>query len=143
MLAVNPPRTVPRNCERGNSLTVGNEFLYNMTPMSERRTPAGAQDTRSVVREEIRVKKPDMYVIVLLNDDYTPRDFVVWVLMKVFFKNQDESRRIMLEAHTRGKSPVDCYTYDVAATKVKQVESLAEKYEHPLKCILEVQGGDG
>ena len=114
-----------------------------MTPMSQRRTPAGEQDTRSVVREKIRVKKPDMYVIVLLNDDYTPRDFVVWVLMKVFFKNQDESRRIMLEAHTRGKSPVDCYTYDVAATKVKQVESLAEKYEHPLKCILEVQGGDG
>lgn len=111
--------------------------------MSERKPPANVEDTRSAVKEEIRVKKPDMYMIVLLNDDYTPRDFVVWILMKVFFKNENESRRIMLEAHTKGKSPVDCYTYDVAATKVKQVESLAEKYEHPLKCILEVQNGDG
>ena len=111
--------------------------------MSERKPPASVEDTRTAVKEEIRVKKPDMYVIVLLNDDYTPRDFVVWILMKVFFKSENESRRIMLEAHTKGKSPVDCYTYDVAATKVKQVESLAEKYEHPLKCILEVQNGDG
>lgn len=123
-------------------LPSGTDFCI-MTHMSEKKPPAGERDTGSVVKEEVRVKKPDMYVIVLLNDDYTPRDFVVWVLMKVFFKNRDESRRIMLEAHTRGKSPVDCYTYDVAATKVKQVESLAEKYEHPLKCVLEVRGGDG
>lgn len=110
--------------------------------MSERKSPDRTLDTRHAVKEEIRVKKPDMYVIVLLNDDYTPRDFVVWVLMVVFFKNEADSKRIMLEAHTKGKSPVDCYTHDIAVTKVKQVESLAEKYEHPLKCVLEAQGGD-
>lgn len=107
--------------------------------MSEHENPTHTQDPKQVVREDIRVKRPDMYLIVLLNDDYTPRDFVVWVLMKVFFKNENDSRKIMLEAHTRGKSIVDSYTYDIATTKIKQVKTLAEKYEHPLKCILEVQ----
>ncbi len=108
----------------------------------ERNTPSETNDPQQVVREDIRVKKPDMYMIVLLNDDYTPRDFVVWVLMKVFFKNENDSRQIMLEAHTKGRSFIDCYTYDIATTKIKQVESLAEKYEHPLKCVLEVQKVD-
>lgn len=107
--------------------------------MSEHENPTHTKDPQQVVREDIRVKRPDMYMIVLLNDDYTPRDFVVWVLMKVFFKNENDSRNIMLEAHTKGKSVVDCYTYDIATTKIKQVKDLAEKYEHPLKCILEVQ----
>ncbi len=97
---------------------------------------------KKTTQEKFRIKKPDMYAIVLLNDDYTPRDFVVWVLMKVFFKNEEESKRIMLEAHTSGKSVIDCCTYDIATTKVKQVEQLAEKYEHPLKCVIEVQRTD-
>ncbi len=97
---------------------------------------------QKVTQEKVRIKKPDMYLMLLLNDDYTPRDFVVWVLMKVFFKNQEESERIMLEAHNSGKSVIDCYTYDIATTKLKQVESLAEKYEHPLKCVIEVQKTD-
>ncbi|MFI5323106.1 MAG: ATP-dependent Clp protease adapter ClpS [Thermodesulfobacteriota bacterium] len=88
-----------------------------------------------------KLKRPDMYRIVLLNDDYTPREFVVWVLMRVFFKNQEESTRIMLEAHTSGQSIVGVYTYDVATTKIRQVDKLAKQYEHPLKCILEVEAG--
>ncbi len=110
--------------------------------MPEHENPTHTKDPKQVVKEDIRVKRPDMYLIVLLNDDYTPRDFVVWVLMKVFFKNENDSRQIMLEAHTKGKSIIDNYTYDIATTKVKQVKNLAEKYEHPLKCILEVQKAD-
>lgn len=109
--------------------------------MSEEKIKSSSLNTENLTEEKIQVKKPDMYRIVLLNDDYTPRDFVVWVIMKVFFKSENESNRIMLEAHTSGKSTIGVYTYDIAKTKVTQVEGLAEKYEHPLKCVLEVESG--
>jgi ATP-dependent Clp protease adaptor protein ClpS len=94
-----------------------------------------------LTEERLQLKRPDMYRIVLLNDDYTPREFVVWVLVRVFYKSMDEGTRIMLEAHTKGKSAVGVFTYDVAKTKVMQVDKLAEQYEHPLKCIMEVEEG--
>ena len=95
-----------------------------------------------LLTEEItKLKRPDMYRIVLLNDDYTPREFVVWVLIKVFHKSEEEGTRIMLEAHTRGKSIVSVYTYDIARTKVMQVDNLAKQHEHPLKCDMEVEEG--
>lgn len=94
-----------------------------------------------LTEERVSLKRPDMYRIVLLNDDYTPREFVVWVLMRVFYKGQEESTRIMLEAHTSGKSIIGVYTYDVATTKIVQVDKLAKQYEHPLQCILEVESG--
>jgi len=94
-----------------------------------------------LTEERVKLKRPDIYRIVLLNDDYTPREFVVWVLMRVFYKSNEEGTRIMLEAHTTGKSVVGVYTYDVARTKVIQVGKLAEQYEHPLKCIMEVEEG--
>lgn len=94
-----------------------------------------------LTEERVKVKKPDMYRIVLLNDDYTPRDFVVWILMRVFYKAQEESARIMLEAHTSGKSSIGVYTYDEATTKIEQVDKIAKQYEHPLQCILEVESG--
>lgn len=110
--------------------------------MSEDKSLINTNDTETLSEEIVRVKKPDMYKVVLLNDDYTPRDFVVWILITVFFKNQQDSTRIMLEAHTKGRSVIESYTYDIAKTKLMQVENLAEKYEHPLKCILEVESGD-
>lgn len=95
-----------------------------------------------LLTEEItKLKRPDMYRIVLLNDDYTPREFVVWVLIKVFYKSEEEGTRIMLEAHTRGKSIIGVYTYDIARTKVMQVDNLAKQHEHPLKCDMEVEEG--
>lgn len=110
--------------------------------MSEDKSTIKYNNPETVTEEVVRVKKPDMYKVVLLNDDYTPRDFVVWVLITVFFKNQQDSNRIMLEAHTKGKSIIGSYSYDIAKTKIMQVENLAKKYEHPLKCILEVESGD-
>lgn len=110
--------------------------------MSEKRLNSGSLSTENLTEEKIQVKKPDMYRIVLLNDDYTPRDFVVWVIMRVFHKNDEESKRIMLDAHTKGSSTIGVYTFDIAKTKISQVESLAERYEHPLKCILEVECGE-
>lgn len=94
-----------------------------------------------LTEEVTKLKRPDMYRIVLLNDDYTPREFVVWVLIKVFHKSEQEGTRIMLEAHTKGKSIIGVYTYDIARTKVMQVDDLAKQHEHPLKCDLEVEEG--
>ncbi len=94
-----------------------------------------------LTEEVTKLKRPDMYRIVLLNDDYTPREFVVWVLIKVFYKGEQEGTRIMLEAHTKGKSIIGVYTYDIARTKVMQVDNLAKQHEHPLKCDMEVEEG--
>jgi ATP-dependent Clp protease adaptor protein ClpS len=95
-----------------------------------------------LLTEEItKLKRPDMYRIVLLNDDYTPREFVVWILAKVFHKNEEEGTRIMLDAHTKGKSIIGVYTYDIARTKVMQVDNLAKQHQHPLKCDMEVEEG--
>ena len=94
-----------------------------------------------LTEEVTKLKRPDMYRIVLLNDDYTPREFVVWVLIKVFYKSEEEGTRIMLEAHTKGKSIIGVYTFDIARTKVMQVDNLAKQHEHPLKCDMEVEVG--
>ncbi|HKQ32636.1 MAG TPA: ATP-dependent Clp protease adapter ClpS [Thermodesulfobacteriota bacterium] len=109
--------------------------------MEDRKIKSWDWEGDLLTEERAKLKRPDMYRIVLLNDDYTPREFVVWVLMRVFFKNENESTRIMLEAHTSGQSMVGVYTYDVATTKIIQVDKLAKQYEHPLKCILEVETG--
>jgi ATP-dependent Clp protease adaptor protein ClpS len=94
-----------------------------------------------LTEERTKLKRPDMYSVVLLNDDYTPREFVVWALVRVFYKGKEEGTRIMLEAHTKGKSIIGVYTHDVARTKVMQVDNLAKQYEYPLKCEIQVEEG--
>lgn len=109
--------------------------------MEDRKIRPEDIDGSLLTEEKFKVKRPDMYRVVLLNDDYTPRDFVVWVLVRVFYKTQEQSTRIMLEAHTTGKSSIGVYTYDEATTKIAQVDKIAKQYEHPLQCILEVESG--
>lgn len=94
-----------------------------------------------LIEEGLRIKRPEMYRVVLLNDDYTPRDFVVWVLMKIFRKSRELSTNIMQFTHTNGRGTVGVYPFDVAQTKVKQADQLSKEHEHPLKCILEVESG--
>ena len=89
------------------------------------------------VDEVVELKEPPMYFCVLLNDDYTPMDFVVNILMEVFNKNQDEAQKIMLDVHQNGRGVCGIYTYEIAETKVKQTEILAEKNGFPLSCIIE------
>ena len=79
-----------------------------------------------------------MYRVVLLNDDYTPMEFVVWVLQVVFHKGQEEATRLMLDVHMKGKGVCGVFTLDVARTKAQQVERLARKHDHPLQTELEV-----
>jgi ATP-dependent Clp protease adaptor protein ClpS len=90
-----------------------------------------------IAEERVRPKKPRMYGVLLLNDDYTPMEFVVWVLRVVFHKDQSEATRLMLDVHTKGKGMCGVFSYDVARTKAAQVETLANKHDHPLKTQLE------
>ncbi len=78
-----------------------------------------------------------MYGVSLLNDDYTPMEFVVWVLRVVFHKDESEATRLMLDVHTKGKGLCGIFSYDVARTKAAQVETLASKHDHPLKTQLD------
>ena len=84
-----------------------------------------------------KTKKPSMYNVLLLNDDYTPMEFVIEVLEKVFQKNREEATQIMLHVHQRGVGVCGIYTYDLAETKAMQVMNYARKYEHPLQVQLE------
>jgi ATP-dependent Clp protease adaptor protein ClpS len=99
-----------------------------------------AQDTGGSVVLERRTKKiqpPQMYQVVMLNDDYTPMEFVVVVIQEFFGKDLDAATQIMLKIHLDGKAVCGVYSKDVAATKVDRVLEAANKAGHPLKCISE------
>lgn len=93
--------------------------------------------TAIVTRTKSVPKRPSMYRVLLLNDDYTPMEFVVTVLRRYFNKNADEATRIMLHVHRNGVGECGVYTYEVAETKVTQVMDFARKHQHPLQCIME------
>ena len=82
-------------------------------------------------------KKPSMYKVILLNDDYTPMEFVVYVLQKFFNKNQEEATQIMLQVHQKGAGICGIYTYEVAENKSKMVVDFSKKNQHPLQCSIE------
>jgi ATP-dependent Clp protease adaptor protein ClpS len=98
-----------------------------------------ARPDTGVVVEEARpqVKQPPLYQVVLLNDDYTPMEFVVDVLEKFFTLDRPTATRIMLEVHTKGKGVCGVFTYEIAETKVAQVTTYARDHQHPLMCTLE------
>ena len=109
--------------------------------MSEHRDqgPQLPDHDRGLALEEARpkLKKPPLFRVLLLNDDYTPMEFVVEVLEQVFGMDRQNATRIMLEVHTQGKGVCGVYTYEIAETKVAQVSSFAEQQQHPLLCTLE------
>jgi ATP-dependent Clp protease adaptor protein ClpS len=93
--------------------------------------------TGVVVKTKPKTKKPSMYKVLMLNDDYTPMEFVVHILERFFNKNRQEATRIMLHVHRRGVGVCGVYTYEVAETKVTQVMDFARQHQHPLQCTLE------
>jgi len=93
--------------------------------------------TDVVVKTRPKTKKPSMYKVLMLNDDYTPMEFVVHVLEAFFSKSREEATRIMLNVHRRGVGICGVYTYEVAETKAAQVMDFARLNEHPLQCTLE------
>lgn len=94
-------------------------------------------DTGVITRTRPKTKKPSMYKVLLLNDDYTPMDFVVHVLQKFFKKDASEAAKIMLHVHQKGVGICGVFSLEVAETKATQVVSYAREYEHPLQCSIE------
>ena len=107
--------------------------------MSERKEGGADTGVRSTVITQTKPKtqKPSMYRVLLLNDDYTPMEFVVYVLEAIFNKNREEATQIMLHVHQNGLGLCGVYTYEVAETKVAQVVDSARRNQHPLQCTME------
>ncbi len=97
----------------------------------------GGADGRAGTQTVTRTKKPSLYRVLLLNDDYTPMEFVVYVLERFFQKTSEEATTVMLHVHQNGVGLCGIYTYEVAETKVAQVLDLARRNEHPLQCTME------
>jgi ATP-dependent Clp protease adaptor protein ClpS len=116
-----PPRQPPRH-DDGNGDNDG-------------RTGDGRTGALTLTRT--RTKKPSMYKVLMLNDDYTPMEFVVDVLQHIFQKTRDEATQIMLHVHQKGVGICGVYTYEIAETKVTQTVDYARKNQHPLQCTLE------
>ncbi len=91
----------------------------------------------TITRTRVVTKRPSLYRVLLLNDDYTPMEFVIHVLERFFQKGQEEATRIMLHVHNHGVGECGVFTYEVAETKVTQVMDLARKHQHPLQCVME------
>ncbi len=97
--------------------------------------------TGVAVKSRAKTKKPAMYKVLLLNDDYTPMEFVVHVLEQFFEKASEEAVRIMLHVHQKGVGICGVFTYEVAETKVGHVMDFARQHQHPLQCTIEKDGG--
>ena len=109
-----------------------------MNLMSDKDTKSSnTPDIELVVEIRQKLKKPSLYKVIMLNDDYTPMEFVIHVLQMYFRKSQEEATKIMLHVHQRGIGICGIYTREVAETKVKQVMAVARKSQHPLRLQLE------
>ncbi|PWE16491.1 ATP-dependent Clp protease adapter ClpS [Marinicauda salina] len=106
--------------------------------MTERRSPADpGRRTGVALKPRAKTKRPSMYKVLLLNDDYTPMEFVIEILMAIFNKGQEDATRIMLHVHQHGVGVCGVFTYEVAETKVVQVMDAARRAQHPLQCTME------
>lgn len=95
------------------------------------------EESDSSVIEQVKVKKPKKYKVILHNDDYTTMEFVIFILKVVFHKTTAEAEAIMLEVHNKGRGVCGIYSYEIAETKSKKVEVLAKEQSHPLICTIE------
>ena len=96
-----------------------------------------AGETKERTRTTERIKTPDMFRVVLHNDDYTTMEFVVEVIIKIFRRSIMDATKIMLHVHKSGKGTVGVYTHDIAATRVRQTLALAHQHDYPLRCTME------
>src|SRR5947207_127690 len=104
---------------------------------NNKRRPPGAPGTAVITKTKPQTKRPSLYRVLLLNDDYTPMEFVVHVLERFFNKDHEAAHRIMMHVHQHGIGECGVYTYEVAETKVTQVMDFARKHQHPLQCVME------
>src|SRR2546421_12310304 len=102
-----------------------------------RRGGNGAPGSAVITRTKPQTKRPSLYRVLLLNDDYTPMEFVVHVLERFFNKDHETAQRIMMHVHQHGIGECGVFTYEAAETKVTQGMDFARKHQHPLQCVME------
>jgi ATP-dependent Clp protease adaptor protein ClpS len=112
------------------------QVRIRIVPMAQHHVP-DLDQTTLLEKKEKRVDPPAMFQVVLLNDDYTPMEFVVLVLQQFFGKGREQATQIMLKVHREGKGVCGVYPRDIAATKVEQVTEFSRQHQHPLQCVME------
>jgi len=107
--------------------------------MGERQTDTEKGRSLDLAVEEVRpsIKEPPLYRVVLINDDFTPMEFVVHILEGIFSMERTRATQVMLEVHTKGKGICGVYNFEIAETKVAQVMGIAQQHQHPLLCTME------
>jgi ATP-dependent Clp protease adaptor protein ClpS len=122
-----------------NRTKASQERSQEIRSMAERKQGDQDAGVRSAVVTQTKPKtqKPSMYRVLILNDDYTPMEFVVYVLEQFFNKSREDATRIMLHVHQHGVGVCGVFTYEVAETKVAQVVDTARRHQHPLQCTME------
>lgn len=142
------PRSVPgmergafafsrASCERAPAIDAAIRHEAAKEPQKGGEGNGTGAGTAVITRTKTQTRRPNMYRVLLLNDDYTPMEFVVAVLKKYFNKGPEEATRIMLHVHQHGVGECGVFTYEIAETKVTQVMDYARKHQHPLQCIME------
>jgi len=124
-----PARTAPNAAPARTAPTAADD--------DRKRKEPGGPGTAVITKTKTQTKKPSLYRVLILNDDYTPMEFVVHVLERFFNKDRESATRIMLHVHHHGIGECGIYTYEVAETKVTQVMDFARKHQHPLQCVME------
>lgn len=114
-----------------------NYFFLRMANSNNDDDKDGGSQTGVVTKTRPKTKKPRLFKVLLLNDDYTPMEFVVFILESIFSKSREDATSIMLHVHQKGIGLCGVYTYEVAETKVAQVMELARENQHPLQCTME------
>lgn len=105
--------------------------------MSDRQSDWEREGGLAVEQARPKLKQPRKFRVILLNDDYTPMEFVVQILIRFFAMNPEMATKVMLTVHTNGKAICGEYSYEIAETKVEQVNDYARKHQHPLLCMME------
>jgi ATP-dependent Clp protease adaptor protein ClpS len=126
--------------EETDRLTIGGDAMHQSAARVQKGDEGGnapGRGTAVITRVKPKTKKPSLYRVLLLNDDYTPMEFVVHVLERFFQKNREDATRIMLHVHNHGVGECGIYTFEVAETKVSQVMDFARQHQHPLQCVME------
>jgi ATP-dependent Clp protease adaptor protein ClpS len=112
-------------------------FSPRMANDENRSGGTGGPATSVITKVKPKTKRPNLYRVLILNDDYTPMEFVVHVLEKFFQKDVEAATKIMLHVHHNGIGECGIFTYEIAETKVTQVMDFARKHQHPLQCVME------
>jgi ATP-dependent Clp protease adaptor protein ClpS len=140
LLLTSPKRGRNATMSRANTDVIsgaGNPPLRMADDDRRRRGDPGSPGTSVISKTKPQTKRPSLYRVLILNDDYTPMEFVVHVLERFFNKDHEAATQIMLHVHHHGIGECGVYTYEVAETKVTQVMDFARKHQHPLQCVME------